>query len=54
MPMRAWRFAPFTTTSGRRIADEMFVEMMAVTGMANETNRVASGYRVAIHKQFEL
>jgi len=27
---------------------EMFAEMMAVTGMANETNRLVTGYRVEL------
>jgi len=30
------------------MSDAMFAEMMAVTGMANETNRLANGYRVPI------
>jgi AhpD family alkylhydroperoxidase len=35
------------------MTDAMFVELMAVVGMANETNRLASGYRVEIDEQFE-
>ena len=31
----------------------MFGEVMAVTGMANETNRLANGYRVPIDPAFE-
>ena len=31
---------------------EMFGELMAVVGMANETNRLASGYRVEIDERF--
>lgn len=31
----------------------MFAELMAVVGMANETNRLANGYRVAIDPQFD-
>jgi AhpD family alkylhydroperoxidase len=31
---------------------EMFGELMAVVGMANETNRLASGYRVEIDEKF--
>ena len=31
---------------------EMFAELMAVTGMANETNRLASGYQVEIDEAF--
>jgi AhpD family alkylhydroperoxidase len=32
---------------------EMFGELMAVVGMANETNRLASGYRVEIDDRFK-
>jgi AhpD family alkylhydroperoxidase len=42
-------------TAGARKAgmtDAMFAELMAVVGMANETNRLASGYQVEIDKQF--
>jgi len=35
------------------MTDAMFAELMAVVGMANETNRLASGYRVEIDEQFE-
>ncbi|MFO1070519.1 MAG: carboxymuconolactone decarboxylase family protein [Geminicoccaceae bacterium] len=31
---------------------EMFGELMAVVGMANETNRLANGYRVPVDPQF--
>ena len=34
------------------MTDEMFAELMAVTGMANETNRLASGYQVEIDERF--
>ena len=34
------------------MTDEMFAELMAVTGMANETNRLANGYRVPVDEQF--
>ena len=34
------------------MSDEMFKELMAVTGMANETNRLASGYQVEIDERF--
>jgi AhpD family alkylhydroperoxidase len=43
-------------TAGARKAgmtDAMLAELMAVVGMANETNRLASGYRVEIDEQFE-
>ena len=34
------------------MTEAMFGEVMAVTGMANETNRLASGYQVEIDEQF--
>src|SRR5271169_1352911 len=42
-------------TAGARKAgmtDSMFAEVMAVAGMANETNRLASGYQVEIDERF--
>jgi AhpD family alkylhydroperoxidase len=35
------------------MTDSMFAELMAVVGMANETNRLASGYQVAIDEQVQ-
>ena len=32
--------------------DEMFAELMAVTGLANETNRLANGFRVPVDEAF--
>jgi AhpD family alkylhydroperoxidase len=32
---------------------EMFAELVAVIGMANETNRLADGYRVPVDERFE-
>ncbi len=42
------------TASARKagMTDSMFAELMAVVGMANETNRLASGYQVEIDEQF--
>lgn len=37
---------------GRGMTDEMFGELMAVVGMANETNRLADGYRVEIDARY--
>jgi AhpD family alkylhydroperoxidase len=34
------------------MSDAMFAEVIAVTGMANETNRLASGYQVEIDDRF--
>ncbi|MEP6715669.1 MAG: carboxymuconolactone decarboxylase family protein [Terriglobia bacterium] len=42
-------------TAGARkagMSDAMFGEVMAVVGMANETNRLASGYQVEIDEKF--
>src|SRR6516162_8594706 len=43
------------TASARKagMTDAMFAELMAVVGMANETNRLANGYRVPIDAMFE-
>lgn len=42
------------TVSARKagMSDAMFAELMAVVGMANETNRLASGYQVEIDDRF--
>jgi AhpD family alkylhydroperoxidase len=42
------------TASARKagMTDAMFAELMAVVGMANETNRMSSGYRVEIDDKF--
>src|SRR5215471_14960686 len=34
------------------MSDAMFDELMAVVGMANETNRLATGYQVEIDERF--
>lgn len=42
-------------TAGARkkgMTNEMFAELMAIVGMANETNRLASGYQVAVDPVF--
>jgi len=42
------------TASARKagMTEEMFRELMAVVGMANETNRLASGWQVEIDERF--
>ena len=35
------------------MSEAMFGEVMAVTGMANETNRLANGYRVPVDPAFQ-
>ena len=34
------------------MSDMMFAELMAVVGMANETNRLATGYQIEIDERF--
>jgi AhpD family alkylhydroperoxidase len=43
------------TASARKagMTDRMLAELMAVVGMANETNRLASGYQVEIDDRFK-
>ncbi|MEO7144300.1 MAG: carboxymuconolactone decarboxylase family protein [Bryobacteraceae bacterium] len=43
------------TASARKagMTDAMLAELMAVTGMANETNRLSSGYQVEIDEWFQ-
>ena len=36
------------------MTDAQFAELMAVVGMANESNRLASGYQVAIDERFRV
>jgi len=35
------------------MTDAMLGELMAVVGMANETNRLATGYRIPVDPEFE-
>jgi len=35
------------------MTDEMFGELMAIVGMANETNALVAGYRVPVDEQFQ-
>ena len=44
------------TASARKagMTDSMFAELMAVVGMANETNRLVSGYQVEIDERFKV
>jgi uncharacterized peroxidase-related enzyme len=41
------------SAAGKGMTPEMFRELMAVVGMANETNRLAAGYRVEIDEAFK-
>src|SRR5215475_5730968 len=39
---------------GKGMTDDMFQELMAVVGMANETNRLAAGYQIEVDEQFKV
>ena len=43
------------TASARKkgMSNDMFKELMAVVGMANETNRLVAGYQVEIDERFK-
>jgi AhpD family alkylhydroperoxidase len=46
--------ASHTVSAGNKgMTGEMFKELMAVVGMANETNRLSAGYQVEIDEQFK-
>ena len=34
------------------MSEEMFGELMAIVGLANETNRLANGYRVEVDERY--
>ena len=40
------------SAANKGMTPEMFAEMMAVVGMANETNRLANGYRIPLDEAF--
>ncbi|MFA6559529.1 MAG: carboxymuconolactone decarboxylase family protein, partial [Candidatus Obscuribacterales bacterium] len=35
------------------MSDEMYAELIAVVGLANETNRLANGYQIPVDEQFK-
>jgi len=48
-------YCTFSHTAGARkkgMSDAMFMELMAVVGLANETNRLANGLRMPVDRQF--
>jgi AhpD family alkylhydroperoxidase len=48
-------YCTFSHTAAARkkgMTDAMFMELLAVVGLANETNRLANGLRVPVDKQF--
>jgi AhpD family alkylhydroperoxidase len=49
-------YCTYSHTAGARkkgMTDAMFMELMAVVGLANETNRLANGFRVSVDEQFK-
>lgn len=48
-------YCTFSHTAAARkkgMTDAMFMELMAVVGLANETNRLANGLRMSVDEQF--
>ncbi len=48
-------YCTYSHTAGARakgMSEAMFAELMAVVGLANETNRLANGYRVEVDARF--
>jgi AhpD family alkylhydroperoxidase len=48
-------YCTYSHTAGARkkgMSDAMFMELMEVVGLANETNRLANGLRVPVDRQF--
>jgi AhpD family alkylhydroperoxidase len=41
------------SAQNKGMTDEMFHELMAVVGMANETNKLVTGYQVEVDEQFK-
>lgn len=41
------------SASAKGMTPQMFHELMAVVGMANESNRLANGYQIEIDEQFK-
>src|SRR5690349_8435585 len=42
------------SAKNKGMTEPMFRELMAVVGMANETNRLASGYQIEVDPQFKV
>jgi AhpD family alkylhydroperoxidase len=42
------------SAQGKGMTGEMFHELLAVVGMANETNRLAAGYQVEIDERYKV
>jgi AhpD family alkylhydroperoxidase len=49
-------YCTYSHTAGARkkgMSEAMFMELMAVVGLANETNRLANGFRIDVDRQFK-
>jgi len=49
-------YCTYSHTAGARkkgMSQAMFMELMAVVGLANETNRLANGFRIDVDRQFK-
>ena len=53
-PMRLLHCFAYGRGRNKGMTDGMFKELMAVVGMANETNRLVAGYQVEIDDQFKV
>jgi AhpD family alkylhydroperoxidase len=42
-----------TAAKGKGMTKEMFAELLAIVGMANQTNKLADGYRVPVDERFQ-
>ena len=42
-----------TAAKGKGMSKEMFAELLAIVGMANQTNKLADGYRVPVDERFQ-
>jgi AhpD family alkylhydroperoxidase len=42
-----------SSARAKGMSEEMFHELLAVVGMANETNRLAAGYQVEVDERFK-
>jgi AhpD family alkylhydroperoxidase len=41
------------SAKAKGMTDGMFAEVMAITGLANQTNRLANGYQIPVDEQFK-
>jgi AhpD family alkylhydroperoxidase len=49
-------YCTYSHAAGARkkgMSEAMFMELMAVVGLANETNRLANGFRIDVDRQFK-